>query len=131
MNDEFDHIFIAPKDFDAALRFYQEVLGWEVEYDWGEEGEPRGAAMKSAGNMRVVIAEQHEASKDHSQNEGYFGSSPTIYVRTDDVDARFRSLSSKDSVVIAPENTHWGIRWFVLRDPDGNLVAFCGPEKEQ
>jgi hypothetical protein len=22
------------------------------------------------------------------------------------------------------EATHWGTRWFVVRDPDGNLVAF-------
>ena len=26
--------------------------------------------------------------------------------------------------LFAPEPTHWGTRWFVARDPDGNLIAF-------
>jgi uncharacterized glyoxalase superfamily protein PhnB len=26
--------------------------------------------------------------------------------------------------VRAPEATHWGTRWFVVKDPDGNLIAF-------
>jgi uncharacterized glyoxalase superfamily protein PhnB len=27
-------------------------------------------------------------------------------------------------VVVRPEQTHWGMRWFVVKDPDGNLLAF-------
>jgi hypothetical protein len=27
-------------------------------------------------------------------------------------------------VVVKPEATHWGTRWFVVRDPDGNLIAY-------
>jgi uncharacterized glyoxalase superfamily protein PhnB len=27
-------------------------------------------------------------------------------------------------VVAPPGPTHWGTRWFVVRDPDGNTIAF-------
>jgi uncharacterized glyoxalase superfamily protein PhnB len=42
----------------------------------------------------------------------------------DDLDARYRSVAASGRVVVTPETTHWGVRWFVLRDPDDNLIAF-------
>ena len=41
-----------------------------------------------------------------------------------DIDERFRVLPKGTHVVIEPQSTHWGTRWFVVRDPDGNLIAF-------
>ena len=41
-----------------------------------------------------------------------------------DIDARFRALPKGDHVAVEPEPTHWGTRWFVVRDPDGNVIAF-------
>jgi uncharacterized glyoxalase superfamily protein PhnB len=41
-----------------------------------------------------------------------------------DIDARFRALPKGAHVVSEPAQTHWGTRWFVVRDPDGNLIAF-------
>jgi hypothetical protein len=32
--------------------------------------------------------------------------------------------STSTAALFAPEATHWGTRWFVARDPDGNLIAF-------
>ena len=42
----------------------------------------------------------------------------------DDGDARHAELAAKGAALFAPEATHWGTRWFVARDPDGNLIAF-------
>jgi catechol 2,3-dioxygenase-like lactoylglutathione lyase family enzyme len=39
-----------------------------------------------------------------------------------DLDARYAQLAG--AALFAPEATHWGTRWFVARDPDGNLIAF-------
>ena len=41
-----------------------------------------------------------------------------------DVEQRFRKIGAGGHVVAKPEDTPWGTRWFVLRDPDGNLIAF-------
>ena len=61
---------------------------------------------------------------DHAKTHGINGHHPTIHLRVDDVDAMFAALPNKAQVVVEPESTHWGTRWFVMKDPDGNLYAF-------
>jgi catechol 2,3-dioxygenase-like lactoylglutathione lyase family enzyme len=119
MSDRFHHLFIAPADYAASLAFYRDVLGWVVSETWGGDGPGRGAIL-SGGGIKVVIAERDgEASR-----AGGDGSRPNVHLDIHDVDARFRALPKGTHVVIEPEDTHWGTRWFVVRDPDGNLIAF-------
>ena len=120
--DRFDHVFVRPASFDASLAFYRDTLGWAVEFAWGEAGAPRGASL-SSGAMRIVLAEPH-ATDDKSKSHGSNGTRPTLHLRVDDLDARHAELAHAGVALFAPEPTHWGTRWFVARDPDGNLIAF-------
>ena len=113
MIDRFHHLFITPADFEASLAFYRDVLGWQVTRDWGGNGSDRGA-MLSGGGINLVLAEKTRGK----------GVRPNVHLDIHDVDARFRSLPKGAHVVVEPEPTHWGTRWFVVRDPDGNLIAF-------
>lgn len=75
--------------------------------------------------MSIVLAEPHPA-EDQSQTQGVSGTRPTTHLRVDDIDARYAAL--RKVALFPPERTHWGTRWFVARDPDGNLIAFEEPE---
>jgi catechol 2,3-dioxygenase-like lactoylglutathione lyase family enzyme len=119
MNDRFHHLFIRPVDFEASLAFYRDVLGWSVGTTWGGNGKERGAVL-SGGGVKVVIAERPAES---SAGGGDLAR-PQVHLDIHDIDARFRSLPKGVHVVIEPEPTSWGTRWFVVRDPDGNLIAF-------
>jgi uncharacterized glyoxalase superfamily protein PhnB len=121
--DRFDHLFVQPASYDASLAFYRDTLGWTVRHDWGGAGQPRGAVLASAGGMGLVLAEPH-AADDHSKSHGINGTRPTLHLAVDDVDARYAELAARGAALFAPEATHWGTRWFVARDPDGNLIAF-------
>ncbi len=121
--DRFDHIFVAPQDFARTLAFYRDGLGWRVAAQWGSGSSPRGAQLESDGGMRIVIAERHDAADD-SWTGGFNGVRPTVHVATDDLRARFARLGADVRVVVAPQPTHWGVDWFVVADPDGNLIAF-------
>lgn len=123
--DRFDHLFIGPGDFGRALAFYRDTLGWTVTASWGGGGEPRGAHL-DGGGTKLVLAEPHDAA-DHSWTRGVHGARPVVHLAVDDLDARYEAIGDKSRVVIAPERTHWGTRWFVVRDPDGNLIAFEQP----
>lgn len=134
-NDRFDHVFVEPSSFDASLAFYRDALGWKERFAWGgRAGEPRGVCLESVGGMSparlpegapmsIVLAEPHPAA-DRSKSHGINGTRPTLHLRVDDIDARHRELSEQGAALFAPETTHWGTRWFVARDPDGNLIAF-------
>ncbi len=122
LSDRFGHLFIAPGDFSKSLVFYREVLGWSLVTSWGNEAEGRGAVL-SGGGVKVVLAERH-GSMAPSATHGVNGPRPNVHLDIHDIDARFRMLPAGDHVVVHPENTHWGTRWFVVRDPDGNLFAF-------
>ena len=122
VTDRFDHVFVQPASFDASLGFYRDALGWAVEFSWGEAGEPRGASL-SSGAMRIVLAQAHPAD-DKSKTHGINGTRPTLHLRVDNIDARHAELARTGVALFAPEPTHWGTRWFVARDPDGNLIAF-------
>jgi catechol 2,3-dioxygenase-like lactoylglutathione lyase family enzyme len=121
--DRFDHVFIAPRDFAASLAFYRDVLGMAVQQSWGGEGESRGALL-TRGGVTIVLAEPHEERDDHAWREGRSGHAPTLHLATPDLAARFAEIPPGAHVRIAPEATHWGTEWFVLEDPDGNMVAF-------
>ncbi len=123
-DDRFDHLFIAPQSFDSALAFYRDGLGWSVVQAWGSAGDPRGA-MLDGGGVQLVLAEQH-AADDRSWSHGINGRRPTLHLRVADLDARYAQIDAA-TVVVPPEPTHWGTRWFVVRDPDDNLIAFEQP----
>ncbi len=119
--DRFHHLFIAPSDYEASLVFYRDILGWTITDGWVNDGSTRGV-MLSGGGVKVVLAERRGKVAHHAPLDG--GSRPTLHLDIHDLDARFRMLPKGDHVVTPPENTRWGTRWFVVRDPDGNLIAF-------
>lgn len=119
MNDRFDHLFIKPADFEASLAFYRDVLGWSVSKTWGGNGNGRGAVL-SGGGVKVVLAERPAEASAAAEH----GARPDVHLDIHDIDARFRTLPKGAHIVAEPEETHWGTRWFVVRDPDGNVIAF-------
>jgi catechol 2,3-dioxygenase-like lactoylglutathione lyase family enzyme len=121
-HDRFDHLFVQPASFDTSLAFYRDALGWPVLFDWGGPGQPRGACLGTEA-MRIVLAEPH-AADDKSKTYGINGTRPTLHLRVDSIDARHAELAAAGLALFAPEPTHWGTRWFVAKDPDGNLIAF-------
>ena len=113
MIDRFHHLYIRSDNFDASVAFYRDVLGWEVTQTWGGNGMDRGA-MLSGGAVKVVIAERDPGEPEL----------PNVHLDIHDIDARFKRMPAGDHVVKPPEKTEWGTRWFVVKDPDGNMIAF-------
>ena len=121
-DDRFDYLLIAPRDFDASLRFYRDVMKWDVANEWKSKGGARGAAL-SGGGVEVILVERHKDG-EYSILSGVNGTRPTLHLDIHDVEKRFELVPPGDHVVVEPQDTHWGVRWFVLKDPDGNLIAF-------
>ncbi|MGE0357404.1 MAG: VOC family protein [Burkholderiales bacterium] len=117
MIDRFDHLHLQPADFERSLAFYRDTLGWSVVSAWGDAATGRGAVL-SGGAIKLVLAERKE---DRSPGEP---ARPTVFLDIHDIDKRFAALPAGDFVVAPPGTSERGSRGFVVRDPDGNLIAF-------
>ena len=116
MIDRFHHIYIRATHFERSLAFYRDTLGWSVTRTWGGDGEAQGAIL-SGGGIKVVVTEGGKGLNGSSEGPG-------VFLDIHDIDARFKAIPQGDHVVTAPSATPWGTRWFVLKDPDGNQIAF-------
>jgi uncharacterized glyoxalase superfamily protein PhnB len=131
IHHKFDHFFIAPSNFGNSLKFFTVCLGWEVVSEWGEGVEPRGAIIRSVnGNVSVVLAERHGNDEDNAWSSGVNGTHPTIHIEVSDIEARYRQIPRGEHLVVPLQTTHWGAQWFVVKDPDNNLIAFFSPKKK-
>jgi catechol 2,3-dioxygenase-like lactoylglutathione lyase family enzyme len=113
--DRFHHFYIHATDFERSLGFYRDMLGWSVTRTWGEGGKERGAIL-SGGGIKVVVA---EGKSGNGVCEG-----PVVFLDIHDIEARFKAMPKGEHIVIFPGPTKWGTRWFVVKDPDGNQIAF-------
>ena len=116
MSDRFDHLSITAADFAKSLAFYRDVLGWTVLDEWPDRGSGRGAVL-SGGGIRVLLSERDSPAAAPT-------GTPRLHLDIHDLDARFRSLGKGTHVTVPLQETQWGTRWFVVADPDGNLIAF-------
>lgn len=117
MIDRFDHLHVQPADFDRSVAFYRDTLGWSVVSSWGDAKTGRGTVL-SGGGIKIVLTER-------SRNAAAAAPPRTaVHLDIHDVDRRFESLPAGDHVVSPPGTSERGTRWFVVRDPDGNLIAF-------
>jgi uncharacterized glyoxalase superfamily protein PhnB len=107
------------RDVEAALRYYVERLGFEVEFRYAED--PDNYAGVRRGGVCLHMQWQAE---EHFRN----GTAGRLRVRiaVDDPDALFEEFRAAGAL---PEGTvvrdaPWGTREFGFRDPDGNGLAF-------
>lgn len=106
------------KEIESALRFYTEVLGFTEEFRFGNY----------AGLKLGEVALHLSLPGDYQRPVG----GGTAYVFCDSVDEYFAAITSRGAKPItAPSDAHYGMRDFVMHDPDGNQISFgCDLEAE-
>lgn len=119
-SDRFDHLFFSPRDFEVSRKFYVEILHWQVMSEWTDNHGKKGIIL-NGGGVRVMLAERHD--DDKIQNS-FAPHASTLHLDIHDADKRFAQIPAGNHIVQPPAENQWGSRWFVLRDPDGNLIAF-------
>ncbi len=109
-------------DLRCAIEFYQEVLGFEEEFVFGDP--PFYAGVK----MEDVIV--HLNSGEENKSRKGMGS---LYVFCDEVDSYYERIK-KTEVEITSKLDTWpyGMRDFQIKDLDGNLLCFgCPVERNE
>jgi uncharacterized glyoxalase superfamily protein PhnB len=114
-------------DVKRLVECYEPILALEAKKTGEDYAEfPTGVgvlAIFSADAQERYIAGSAEAAKNKSV---------VLQFRVDDVDQQYRRLQGLVKTwVKPPTNQPWGTRSIYFRDPDGNLVDFYAPIKDQ
>jgi uncharacterized glyoxalase superfamily protein PhnB len=100
-------------DIDRAMRHYKDVLGFGEDFRVGDY-----AGVKLGG---VALHLSKHAAGEFAKPIG--GS--IAYIFCDEIDDYFREVKQKGATVkYPPHDTKYGMREFMLADPDGHHLAF-------
>ena len=107
---------ITTADLGAALRFYRDLLGARVDYEFpGPDGEP-GYVGLELGSAHLGIGRDPEMTAPSSPRF-------QLWVYADDCDAAVDRLRAGGvTIVEEPADQPWGERLARVLDPDGNVV---------
>lgn len=130
MKINIQHTFLPHTNAEASLKFYRDVLGFEVQQDVGH-GEMRWITVApTAGDGPSIVLTPPAVDPGLTDSErdvinGLIakGSYATIILATDDLDRLFaRVEASSADVIQEPMAQDWGVRDFAFSDPAGNTV---------
>lgn len=103
------------EDVEKTLRWYQDELGLQVEFAWGDPVVHGGIV---AGNCTFHFS----CSEPSAPPTAYM----TLYV--DELDLLYEDISDRNVEVLGPpEVMPWGMRAFMIRDLNGALLMFADP----
>ncbi|MBS1674873.1 MAG: VOC family protein [Actinobacteria bacterium] len=122
--------FLPHTDAEASLRFYRDVLGWELRKDvgyqemrWltvGPANQPDTNVVLTPPAVDPGISDDERRTILELMAKGSFGG---IVLATANVDAAFAEIEARGAdVVQEPIDQPYGIRDCAFRDPAGNMI---------
>jgi predicted enzyme related to lactoylglutathione lyase len=109
-------LLIHPVDFDATVRFYDDVLGLHRAREFGRDGRVTGVVWFTGGGSLEVSGT--------GGGGGLADGSARLWLQVRDVDAEHERLVGLGAEVLeAPATMPWGLRECWVADPDGLRIA--------
>jgi len=114
---EYSAAVFAVRDLDAAVKYYTEVLGFAEEFRYESyAGVKSGAVTLHLNGYNL-----------HQRPVG----GGTVYIFCDEIDAYYAEIKKKGAILKGePKDYPYGMRDFLVLDPDGNHLNFgCESKK--
>ena len=115
-----DHMAFEVSDMDAALAFYEGVLGMKLMFRKTDEEHHEEFAFVEldGGNLELLRSLTPSLRTSHSY-------CPHLALKTDDLDGVVRMLNEKRIAILkGPLEIQGQVRWMYLADPDNNILEF-------
>jgi uncharacterized glyoxalase superfamily protein PhnB len=122
--------FLPHTDPEASVRFYRDLLGFEVRLDVGYEGmrwitvgppgQPDTSIVLTPPAVDPGLTEDERRTIAEMMAKGTYA---TLVLQSDDLDGLFERLQATDAEVIQePMDQPYGVRDCAFRDPAGNHI---------
>ena len=113
------NIFV--KDFQAALTYYAEQLGFQPLFVYGE---PPFYAHVTRDEAVLAIRHVTKPVLDHSAGEALL----SAFIEVSDADALHASIQAVGAHIWQqPRDEPWAMRSVIVSDLDANLICFASP----
>ena len=117
-------------DMPASVRFYRDVLGFEVVETSPREGDQFDWGLLRLNNANVMLntAYEQESRPAHPDSARAAAHGDTcLYFGCPDVDAAYRHLRAQGIDVNEPKVAPYGMKQLYVSDPDGYGLCFQWP----
>ena len=119
-------------DMQASLRFYRDLLGFEVVHSWGLADQLSWVRLR-AGDSSLMLNTAYNAgrrpvSPDATRVSGHVDTE--LYFECADADHAYTYLRARGCDVKAPVVSYYGMKQVWLQDPDGFQVCLQSPSVE-
>ena len=119
-------VFLITKDYEASCRFYTETL------ELKEASRTKDHVRYDLGGTSLVIHAPIADEEMHKWNLEPLreprGSGVVVTLNPKDVDRAYDTLIAKGAeVIFPPRDAPWGVRMFMLKDPNGFLIEVSKP----
>jgi len=119
-------VFLIGRDLAASRRFYSEILGLDE-----ASVQPDHVRYKIGEAFLVVhapIPDKEMRAWNLEPLREPRGSGVVLTLRPADVDAAHAALRERGAdILFPPRDAPWGVRLFMVRDPDGFLIEVSRP----
>ena len=98
----------AAKDFEALVKFYADVMGFEVGYKTG---------------VYAVLNRDDVMLHIYPERDGKVGGHNSAYFFINGVDEFYNSIKEHVNIVHPISDQEYGLRDFLMQDPEGNNIG--------
>jgi catechol 2,3-dioxygenase-like lactoylglutathione lyase family enzyme len=117
-------------DMPASVRFYRDVLGFEVVQTSPHQGDQFDWGLLRLGDAEVMLntayEQEYRPPQAESRRMAVHGDT-CLYFGCPDVDAAYRHLRAHGIDVNEPKVAPYGMKQLYLHDPDGYSLCFQWP----
>ncbi len=112
---------ISTDDIVKSLTYYQEVLGFTFDFQYGD---PPDYAGVNSGSAEIYFTYSPELVKLFKEN----ALNPDIFIWVTDADHFFNMHVKNGANIIEPiSDRPWGARQYVVKEPNGYHLKFAQP----
>lgn len=111
----------ASADIEATLSYYKNVLGFKIDWTWGE---PPSFGAVSMDGVSVMFNLQPDLAARISGHQHWF--------KVEDVDTLYQSHRDRGAKVVEEIGDRpWGVREYTVEDLNGYHLRFAGPPSSE
>ena len=117
-------------DMPASVRFYRDILGFEIVNTSGREGDQFDWGWLRLNEANLMLNTAYEQDDRPAQRDPVSISAhgdTCLYFSCPDVDAAYQHLRAHGLAVKEPKVAPYGMKQLYVGDPDGYMLCFQWP----